>query len=416
MQYILKSAGEWRSFEAMSANGGGRSGLFGAGVMLELIRDGGAVTRADLVRRTGLSRSTVAHRLDALIAHQLVREDGASPSTGGRPPTTLAFNPGAGVVLAADLGATHARLALTDLAGAMLAEEAGDLDIADGPELVLGAVHERFAALLAQAARATSDVRGIGIGVPGPVAFSSGQPVNPPLMPGWDGFSIPGWFGERYGAPVLVDNDVNVMAVGEQRTQWSEVQHLLFVKVGTGIGCGITADRRIRRGALGAAGDIGHVRLSGYDDVICRCGNTGCLEAVAGGHALAAKLRAAGRDAASSRDVVALVRRGDTLAIRLVREAGRSLGEVLASCVNLFNPEAIVIGGALGQAHEPLLAGVREVTIRRSLPLATRHLRIVPSRLGARAGIVGAGMMVREHVLAPEAIERALEGGSSVSR
>ena len=102
------------------------------------------------------------------------------------------------------------------------------------------------------------------------------------------------------------------------------------------------------------------------------------------------------------------MRAGDTLAIRLVRDAGRCLGEVLASCVNLFNPGAIVIGGALGQAHEPLLAGVREVTIRRSLPLATRHLRIVPSKLGVRAGVVGAGMMVREHILAPAAVERSL--------
>jgi predicted NBD/HSP70 family sugar kinase len=236
--------------------------------------------------------------------------------------------------------------------------------------------------------------------------------VNPPLMPGWDGFSIPEWFGERYAAPVLVDNDVNVMAMGEQRTHFDECDHLLFVKVGTGIGCGIAADRRIRRGALGAAGDIGHVRVSGHDDVVCSCGNTGCLEAVAGGRALAARLAEAGRQAASSRDVVQLVRAGDTLAIRLVRDAGRCLGEVLASCVNLFNPGAIVIGGALGQAHEPLLAGVREVTIRRSLPLATRYLKIVPSRLGDRAGVVGAGMMVREHVLAPAAVERALDGSN----
>jgi predicted NBD/HSP70 family sugar kinase len=395
----------------MTSNEGVRSALFGAGIMLELIRDGAAVTRAELVRRTGLSRSTIAHRLDVLIANQLVRESGASASTGGRPPTTLAFNPGAGMVLVADLGATHARLALTDLAGETWAEEERKLDIAAGPERVLGAVHERFATLLRDAARGPEDVRGIGVGVPGPVAHSTGQPVNPPLMPGWDGFSIPGWFAQRYAAPVLVDNDVNVMAMGEQRTQWSDCEHLLFVKVGTGIGCGIAAERRIRRGAQGAAGDIGHVRLSGHDDVVCQCGNTGCLEAVAGGRALAERLAAAGRDASTSLDVVRLVRAGDTLAIRLVREAGRCLGEVLASCVNLFNPEAIVIGGALGQAHAPLLAGVREVTIRRSLPLATRHLRIVPSRLGARAGVVGAGMMVREHVLAPEAIERALERG-----
>jgi predicted NBD/HSP70 family sugar kinase len=378
--------------------------------MLALIRDGRAVTRADLVRSTGLSRSTVAHRLDVLIAHGLIREDGAGVSTGGRPPTALAFNPLAGIVLVADLGATHARLAVTDLAGGTLAEEARDLDVAAGPEPVLGLADERFAALLREAGHGPADVRGVGVGIPGPVAFSTGEPVNPPLMPGWDGFSIPRWFAERYPAPVLVDNDVNVMAIGEQRTQWSGCEHLLFVKVGTGIGCGISAARRIRRGALGAAGDIGHVRVSGHDDVICRCGNSGCLEAIAGGRAIAERLAAAGRDATGSRDVVRLVRAGDTLAIRFVREAGRLLGEVLASCVNLFNPGAIVIGGALGEAHEPLLAGVREVTIRRSLPLATRSLQIVPSRLGDRAGVVGASIMVREHVLAPDAVDRALAG------
>ncbi|MGH2949780.1 MAG: ROK family protein, partial [Solirubrobacteraceae bacterium] len=330
-------------------------------------------------------------------------------STGGRPPTALAFNPAAGVVLVADLGATHAHVALTDLSGDLLAEDVRDLDIAAGPERVLGAVDERFGELLSAVGRPAAAVRGIGVGVPGPVAFSTGQPVNPPLMPGWDGFSIPEWFAERHAAPVLVDNDVNVMAIGEQRTQHAGCEHLLFVKVATGIGCGIAAERRIRRGALGAAGDIGHVRVSGHDDIACQCGNTGCLEAVAGGRAVALQLAEAGRDALGSRDVVRLVRAGDPLAARLVREAGRCLGEVLASCVNLFNPETIVIGGSLAQAHEPLLAGVREVTIRRSLPLATRHLRIVPTRLGERAGIVGAGIMVREHVLAPAAIERALE-------
>jgi predicted NBD/HSP70 family sugar kinase len=400
----------------MRWSGEARSAVFGAGVMLELIRDGAAVTRSELVRQTGLSRSTVAHRLDVLIANELVHENGTSPSTGGRPPAALAFNPGAGVVLVADLGATHAQLALTDLAGGVLVEEAHDIDIAQGPATVLGAVHERFGVLLDQVGRGPAHVRGIGVGVPGPVAFATGQPVNPPLMPGWDGYSIPGWFGERYAVPVLVDNDVNVMAMGEQRTHFPDCEHLLFVKVGTGIGCGIAADRKIRRGALGAAGDIGHVRVSNHDHVICSCGNTGCLEAVAGGRALADKLADAGRTAASSRDVVRLVRAGDTLAIRLVRDAGRCLGEVLASCVNLFNPGAIVIGGALGQAHEPLLAGVREVTIRRSLPLATRHLRIVPSRLGHRAGVVGAGMMVREHVLAPAAVERALEPSNGNGR
>ena len=210
---------------------------------------------------------------------------------------------------------------------------------------------------------------------------------------------------------MLVDNDVNIMALGEHWTHWRDIEHLLYVKIGTGIGCGIVAGRRIHRGAQGAAGDIGHVRLAGHDDVVCRCGNIGCLEAVAGGRALAANLSAAGLHADSSRDVVSLVRAGEPQAIQAVRDAGRYLGEVLAGCVNFFNPGAIIIGGDISEAHQQLLAGVREVIFQRSLPLATGDLRIVPSRLGDRAGAIGAAIMVIEHVLAPEAVDRAIQAG-----
>src|SRR3954466_14258758 len=268
----------------------------GAGRVLRLIREGQAVTRADLARRTGLARSTVAQRVDTLIAHRLVYEAGGRASTGGRPPTVLAFNRSAGVVLVADLGATHSRLAGSDLAGAPLSERAYDIDVARPPEEVLDWVHERFEVLLEEIGRTADDVRGIGIGVPAPVAFSRGEPVAPPMMPGWDGFSIPGWFSRHYDAPVLVDNDVNIMALGEHWTHWRGVEHLLYVKIGTGIGCGIVTDRRIHRGAQGAAGDIGHVRLAGHSDVVCRRGNLGCLEAVAGGGARAAKPLAVRRD------------------------------------------------------------------------------------------------------------------------
>jgi len=381
----------------------------GAGRVLSLIRDGEAVTRADLARRTGLARSTVAQRVEALLAHQLVYEAGGSASTGGRPPTVLAFNRAAGVVLVADLGATHSRLAVSDLAGAPLSERAYDTDVARPPEEVLGWVHERFAELLDELGRDADDVRGIGIGVPAPVAFSRGEPVAPPMMPGWDGFSIPGWFSRHYDAPVLVDNDVNIMALGEHWTHWRDTEHLLYVKIGTGIGCGIVSGRRIHRGAQGAAGDIGHVRLAGRDDVVCRCGNLGCLEAVAGGRALAAKLSDAGLEARASRDVVRLVRAGEPLALQAVREAGRCLGEVLAECINFFNPGAIVLGGDLAEAHQQLLAGVREVSFGRSLPMATRDLRLGCSQLGDRAGVIGAAIMVIEHVLAPDAVDRAIQ-------
>jgi len=395
----------------MAAGAPGRNGpILGAGSVLRLIRDGEAVTRAALARRTGLARSTVAQRVDALLAHELVYEAGGEASTGGRPATVLAFNHHAGVVLVADLGATHSRLAISDLVGQPLAEVAFDMDIADGPEAVLGNVDERFGALLEQAGRTTGEVRGVGVGVPGPVDFPAGRPVNPPIMPGWDGFSIPDWFAGRYDAPVLVDNDVNIMALGEHWSHWRDLDHLLYVKVGTGIGSGIVSGRGIHRGADGAAGDIGHIRVSEHDDAICRCGNRGCLEAVAGGRALALRLSAAGIEAAGSREVVELVRAGRPEAILMVREAGRVLGDVLAGCVNFFNPAAIVVGGDIAEAQDHLLAGVREVVFQRSLPLATRDLTIASSKLGDRAGVVGAAIMVIDHVLAPDAVDRAVQG------
>ena len=278
----------------------------GAGRVLSLIRDGEAVTRADLARRTGLARSTVAQRVEALLAHHLVYEAGGSASTGGRPPTVLAFNRGAGVVLVADLGATHSRLAVSDLGGdaARRARVRHRCRARPGDRARAGCTSASSELLGRGRARRGRDVRGIGIGVPAPVAFSRGEPVAPPMMPGWDGFSIPGWFSRHYDAPVLVDNDVNIMALGEHWTHWRDCEHLLYVKIGTGIGCGIVSDSRIHRGAQGAAGDIGHVRLAGHDDVVCRCGNIGCLEAVAGGRALAAQAdrgRAGGDDLARRR-------------------------------------------------------------------------------------------------------------------
>ena len=382
------------------------------GELLSLIRTGTAVTRADLARHTGLARSTVAQRVDALLAGGLVLEAGGTPSTGGRPATMLAFNHRAGVVLVADLGATHARVALTDLAGTPLAELAGDLDIALGPSEVLTWVSARFEELLQTTGKRTGDVRGIGIGVPGPVEFDTGRPVNPPIMPGWDGFDIPAWFAEHHRAPVLVDNDVNIMARGEHWVHWRHTSHLLLVKVGTGIGCGIVADGHIHRGARGAAGDIGHIRATG-EDVICACGNIGCLEAVAGGHALAMRLAASGIEASNSRDVVRLVHEGNVTATQMVRAAGRTLGEVLAGTVNFFNPAVIVIGGDIAEAHAQLLAGVREGIFSRSLPLATRDLRIVPCRLGDRAGVSGAAITAIEQVLSPAAVDQALQAAAA---
>jgi predicted NBD/HSP70 family sugar kinase len=377
----------------------------GPGAVLELIRHRTGLTRADLGELTGLGRAAVSQRIDMLMEHGLVVESTDLPSTGGRPPTRLVFNGGSGVVLAADLGATHARLAVTNLAGEVLAELAEDLDIALGPHRVLDVVASQFGELLRNAGRDAGEVRGIGLGVPGPVEFATGTPANPPIMPGWDGFSIPDHLARSFDVPVLVDNDVNIMAIGEHRANWRAEKHLLFVKVGTGIGCGIVAEGRIYRGAQGAAGDIGHIAVAGHDDVVCECGNVGCLEAVAGGRALARAARELGFDARNSRDVVALARAQHGEIVRLIRQSGRLLGDALSGLVNALNPSVIVIGGDVADVHEQLFAGVREVVYQRATPLATRHLEIARSTLGDRDGAMGAAVLAREHVLSPAFID-----------
>jgi predicted NBD/HSP70 family sugar kinase len=383
----------------------------GAGSLLQILRDGVPRTRSELAAMTGLGRSAVAQRVDALLAKGLVGSVGEAASTGGRPPAQLAFKPGARVALAIDVGATHVRVGLTDLASVVLAEDRHEIDISLGPEAVLTWAVDRARALLADLGRRQSDLIGVGIGLPGPVEHATGKPRNPPIMPGWDGFDVPLYVGSALGTVVVADNDVNVMALGERFLGFPTVDQLLFVKVATGIGSGIISHGALHRGADGAAGDLGHIQVPDGEDVLCRCGNRGCLEAIASGAAVATRLRAAGLDGlapAGSGDVVDLVRAGSVPALQEVRQAGRVIGEVLASAVSLLNPSVIVIGGSLAAAGDPLLAGVREVVYRRSLPLATANLRIVPAMGGERAGIIGAACLVIDEVLAPDAVDRSI--------
>ncbi|GAA5123781.1 ROK family transcriptional regulator [Haloechinothrix salitolerans] len=380
----------------------------GSAALFQLLRDGRPRTRAELSTETGLARSTVAERVDTLLSSGLLKFSDKANSTGGRPPTMFAFNPAARVVLAADIGATHAKLAVTDLAGEVLVEQDKVLDIADGPEVVLREVCERGRVLLSQAGRDECDLLGVGIGLPGPVEHLSGKPTNPPIMPGWDGFDVPAFMRGELGAVTLVDNDVNIMALGEYRSHWSEYEHMIFVKVATGIGSGLISYGQLHRGSQGAAGDMGHVRVPHDTDVVCRCGNVGCLEAVASGAAIAAKLTEAGVTAANSADVVSLARNGSVPALQHIRQAGRDIGEVLATAVSLFNPSVLAVGGALSLAGEHLIAGVREAVYQRSLPLATQNLRIVQSHSGDEAGVYGAAFMVIDHALAPSQVEALL--------
>ncbi|QQQ79387.1 ROK family transcriptional regulator [Saccharothrix sp. 6-C] len=383
-------------------------GAASPGELLRLLRDGVPRTRSELTAVTGLARSTVRARLDALLDAGLVSDGGSEASTGGRPAGRFVFNARARVVLAAEVGATHATIAVTDLAGTPLAEGRFEQDIAEGPDVVLPRLVAAWRSLLEDADLESMRVAGVGIGLPGPVEHSTGRPNNPPIMPGWDGYDVPGRIGAEFGVPVLVDNEVNLMALGEHTKCFPEAEHLIVIKVATGIGSGFISNGMLHRGAVGAAGDLGHILAPHAGDVPCRCGNTGCLEAVASGSAIAAALRAKGVEAHTSADVVALVRAGNLEAGQAVRQAGRNIGEVLAACVSMFNPSLIVVGGTVALAGEMLLAGVREAIYRRSLPLATGNLRIVPSQAGDDAGVLGAAAMVVQHVLSPDVVDRQL--------
>jgi predicted NBD/HSP70 family sugar kinase len=387
----------------------------GAGELLQLLRDETPRTRAELAKLTGLARSTVGARVDALLATGLLAPSGEAASTGGRPPVRFAFNPEARVVIGADIGATHGRVALTDLSGRPIHEVGEELDITDGPEAVLDWLVATTQRLLDDTGRDASDLVGIGIGLPGPVEHSTGRPMRPPIMPGWDGYDVPSRVRRSFDVPVLVDNDVNIMALGEHATAHPDVEHLLFVKVATGIGAGIISGGRLHRGAVGAAGDLGHVAAPHAPEVLCSCGNVGCLEAVASGPAISKSLKQIDIVAENNADIVALVRGGSVPAAHAVRQAGRTIGEVLATCVSLLNPEVIVIGGSLVQAGESLIAGVREVVYGRSLPLATGGLQIVVASTGVQAAVIGAATMVIQHVLTADRVDLAIARRSAAA-
>ncbi|KUL22421.1 ROK family transcriptional regulator [Actinoplanes awajinensis] len=386
----------------------------GLGEVLQLFRGRPSLTRADVMHLTGLSRSTVNQRLDALLSAALVVPSGEGSPTGGRPASRFTFHHDRGVLLVADIGATGMRTALCDLRGTVLAERERAIDVAAGPDPVLTTADAMFGELLAGAGRGTAEVFGIGLDVPGPVDFDSGQVVSPPIMSGWDRYDIPGWFAGRYACPVLVDKDVNAMAFGEQRSVYPDVRQLLMIKAGTGIGAGMILGGEIYRGADGAAGDIGHIQVTVEDagtEPVCRCGNTGCVEAYAGGWAMVRDLREAGKDVTTVDDAVALVRTGDLLAVRLARRAGRIIGHAVADSVSLINPRVVVIGGQLARIEEQLFAGIREMVYRRSLPLATRSLQIVATRLDNRSGLIGLALLLADGIFAPGRVEDLVARG-----
>jgi glucokinase-like ROK family protein len=374
---------------------------------------GGAVSRAQLTGVLGVSRSKISSEVGQLVGSGLLVENGFGNSEGGRRSSLLHVPREAGLVASVDLGATSIDVALTAFGGELLSHTSEPADIREGPGEILGQARAMLDGLLVDEGAGARDVLAIGVGVPGPVEHASGLPTSPPIMPGWDLYPVKDAFAEDYHAPVFVDNDVNIMALGEH---WGGVgrgvENMLFVKVGTGIGCGIIVGGGIYRGSQGSAGDIGHVQAD-PNGPVCSCGNVGCLEAMAAAPAIVREAKklaehepegalAGLRDAGELdlRGVLKAAEYGDSGAVGIVRRSGRLIGETLATLVSVLNPSLIVIGGGVAYAaSHTLLAEVRGAVYRRSLPLATRNLPVVLSKLEDTAGVIGASVLAAEGVL-----------------
>jgi predicted NBD/HSP70 family sugar kinase len=379
-----------------------------AGDVLTLIRRGEVSTRSDVARVTGLSRTAVTARLAALLRSGLLVEGDDAPSTGGRPPAQLRFNARAGVVLAGALGRSRTQLGLCDLEGEVLAS--AEFDHADGavPDDLMPRLLDGFEELLRGTALATSAVRGVGLSIPGTVDIERGTSLASPIMRGWDGVPLAPYLEPLGEVPVRIDNDANVLALSEARGHLQTHRDLVVVKASTGISCGILSGGRLLRGARGAAGEIGHTKSASAQGRPCRCGETGCLEAIAGGWALVQDVAAAGRPVSHIRELVEQAARGDAGARARIRDSGRHVGDVLAAVVNLLNPRAVVVGGDMAPAYDTFVAGLRETLYAGATDVASRDLEILPSTYGAQAGVVGCAQLVLSEVLSPSSLDQAL--------
>jgi predicted NBD/HSP70 family sugar kinase len=366
-----------------------------------VIASGVANTRTELIRVTGLSRSTVTERLDALFDAGLIKEAEQRQPSGGRPSKRIVVKEDGHLVLAADLGEDHSRLVVTDLAGNVLAERVGAIAVGGGPTPLLSWIADSARELIADIGRRRDDLLGLGLAVPAPVDFAKGEVVAPSVMTGWDGVDIQARFREQLDIPVLVENDVNARGLGEYLQGWQAYDDVLYVKAGTGIGSAILTGHNLYRGAQGAAGDIGHIRLDPVDGPLCRCGAIGCVEAMAAGWAIVRDLVGQGMQVASTREAVAAGRENDPMAIHRIRESGRILGRAIAYTVNMLNPSLIIIGGSLTAAGDHLMLGIRESVYQYSLPLATRDLRLVTAQGDDRCGAIGMAHLVITTSLQP---------------
>jgi predicted NBD/HSP70 family sugar kinase/biotin operon repressor len=356
----------------------------------------GVTSRADVARRTGLSRSTVSTIVAALQAEGVVVDrdaDGRAAAGGGRPPAPISLFPAAGLALGVDFGKRHLAVALADLSHELLAEEwremPDDYDATTG----MGRAAELVELVLGATGADGERVLGVGMGLPGPV-HRSGVVGSSAILPGWAGTQAAERMSDLIGLPVWLRNDADLGALAE--ATWGAgrgASAVVYLKLATGIGAGIVIDGRLFGGAGGTAGEIGHTSLDETGD-ICRCGSRGCLETYASGAAIAGLLSRSLGETLGPDDVMQRAVDGDPGCRRALADAGRHIGAAVADLCNLTNPERIIVGGSMAVAGDVLLDPLREAVGLRAIPSAAEDVEIVLGDLGERAELLGAVALV----------------------
>jgi predicted NBD/HSP70 family sugar kinase len=372
----------------------------------------GRPSRHTLIEKSGFSKSKLNALVSNLLAEGWLEEGDTHRNNSGRPASDVHLSTRFGHVIGVDLWANIVHITLSDANLQFVATTSEEVDVRSGPQTVMPIITKSIKNLLKQNKLEPSDIGRVGLGVPGPVDFEGGTMVHPILMAGWEGLSFQEYFTSSLGISVVVDNDVNVMALGElwhhrtNATTSSRNENMVVVKLSAGIGAAIIVQGNIYRGTDGAAGDIAHICVD-PNGQRCVCGNVGCLELLAGAQAIVK----AATEAASSQpntylanvlqhqlaitiqDVGAAALDGDNAANEIIHRTGSAIGQVLAAMVNLLNPSRIFLGGEVAQISPLLLASIRQSVYSRSLPLSTRQLRIDYTRLGERSGLYGAAAL-----------------------
>lgn len=378
-----------------------------------IIANGGEVSRREIIASTGLARSTIDGHLQVLLEAGLIQDTGKGGGVGasgqpsrGRPAQCFRINPERGVVLVADISIDHFVIAITTPDKQMLGRRTISVDVSRGPHEVVELMASAFDELLDQLETPDAEALAISVGIPGPVDSRRGVVVRPPLMPGWDGFEACKFMAERFNCDAVVDNDVNLKSLGEARALGGASLPLLMINIEGGIGGGFVSESGLLlHGADGSAGDIGHMRASGHSDVLCSCGNRGCLSAVASVDAMATRVgETMGREV-TRRDLIEQLSRGDATTVNIVKEVAAVLGNAIADLVNFCNPARVVIGGEVTLCTDDVLSQIRSVVYQQAQPLATRNLSIVHTELGDEAGLIGGMISAIEQVLSPRGIQ-----------